>query len=73
MVSVDADIFNDLSNDELKDTIVKNVREIKRLQSDLKEYRGGVNETIKELDARNEAALDQIDKNSGTAQFASVQ
>lgn len=59
---IDPDMFEGLSKQELKDIIVRNVREIKHRQEDLKDYRNSTNEVIKELDARNEAALDQIQK-----------
>lgn len=59
---LEEDFYEGFSVEELKSTIVNNVRQIKRLNSELKDYRGGVNDTVAELEARNEAALEQIDR-----------
>lgn len=61
-VEVEFDMYEGFSEKELKDVIVRNLREIKRLQKDLKDYAKGTKETVGELEARNDAALDTLDE-----------
>jgi len=57
---VDVEVFDGFSASDLKDSIVRNLSSIKALRSDLKDYTAGVNDTIKELEARNETALEVL-------------
>ena len=59
-------VLEGLTTQELKDTVIKNVREINRLKYDAKVYTKGVREVIKSLDDRNKDALELI--HLGTAQ-----
>jgi hypothetical protein len=59
-------VLEGLSVEELKDTVVKNVREINRLKEDSKSYSKSIRETVKGLEERNKDALELIElKNNG--------
>jgi len=53
-------ILEGLTEQELKDTIVKNVSEINRLKCDAKAYAKGAREAIKALEERNADCLELI-------------
>ena len=54
-------ILEGLTEQELKDLIVNNVREITRLKEDAKAYAKAARETIKAFNARNTDALEIIE------------
>lgn len=53
-------VLEGLTEQELKDTIVRNVSEINRLRDDAKVYAKAARETIKALDERNADCLELI-------------
>lgn len=53
-------VLEGLTTQELKDTVIKNVREIHRLKENGKAYAKGIRETVKSLDERNKDALELI-------------
>lgn len=66
-VEIDPEMFEGMNETELKDAIVKNVKRMKQLKLDLKAFRTNINEQVAELDARNEAALDELAHLKGEA------
>lgn len=57
-VNVEVDpVLEGLSEQQLKDLVVRNVREITRLRDDAKAYAKAAREAIKNLDQRNEEAI----------------
>lgn len=64
-VDLDRVMFEGLGEEELKNTIVRNVEQMKHLQADLKAYRTGINEALADLDARNDAALEELSRLRG--------
>lgn len=53
-------VLEGLSEQELKDTIVRNVSEINQVKEDSKIYTKGAREVIKSLDERNADCLELI-------------
>jgi len=53
-------VLEGLTTQELKDTVVRNVREIQRLREDAKMYAKAAREAIKSLDDRNADCLELI-------------
>jgi hypothetical protein len=53
-------VLEGLSEQELKDTIVRNVSEINKVKDDAKMYAKGAREAIKALDERNADCLELI-------------
>lgn len=54
-------VLEGLTEQQLKDSIVRNVKEINRLKQDGKIYAKGVRETIKALDERSVDALELLE------------
>lgn len=59
---IDVEVFDGFTAQELKDVIVRNVRQMKKNAADLKAYRNSIVELNNELDARNDAALEELDR-----------
>jgi hypothetical protein len=57
--------FSAMTDDEIKDAVVRNVERINNLKEDKKSYSKGINDTIKETEARNKAACEELDMRSG--------
>lgn len=55
-------VLEGLTEVELRDTIVRTVREINRLKADAKGYAKSTREVIKSLEQRNEQCLELIEK-----------
>ena len=53
-------VLDGLTEQELKDTIVRNVGEINRIRDDAKAYAKGAREAIKSLEERNADCLELI-------------
>lgn len=53
--------YSNQTEDELKNMIVRNVEQINGLKDDKKEYSKGINKTIKHLDKRNKAAIEELE------------
>ncbi len=60
-------VLEGLSPDELKDHIVRNVKEINRLKEDAKAYAKSTREVIKELERRNEQAVEMLERGKTAA------
>lgn len=56
------ELYEDRTEAEIKDAVVRNLKQIYSLKHDLKQYASGVNDTIKELEARNDAALEALEE-----------
>ena len=56
----DSEMYLGLSASEIKDAIVRNVKQASKLRKEAKDFMSGVNDTLKELEARNEAALEAL-------------
>jgi len=57
---VDMDMFLDLPEGEIKDSIIRSVKQISKSKKDLKEYSEAVKDVIKEQEARIEAGLEAL-------------
>ena len=55
-------VLEGLSHEELKDHIIRNVKEIARLKEDAKAYAKSIREVVKELDRRNEQAVELLER-----------
>ena len=55
-------VFDDMSVEELQGTIVKYVKEIRKLNKDKKEFCDGIKDVTKELNLRVGAALEVLDR-----------
>lgn len=53
-------LFEDLSTDELKNKIVRLLKEIKGLEAEKKDYVSGIKDTIKEYSAQIDSAVHWI-------------
>jgi hypothetical protein len=54
--------FEDLTPEEIEATIVKYVKEIRKLEAEKKDFVGGCTEAIKELNSRINLALETLDR-----------
>jgi len=55
-------VLEGLTHEELKDHIIRNVKEIARLKEDGKAYAKSIREVVKELDRRNEQAVELLER-----------
>jgi hypothetical protein len=62
---LDSELYEGMSEDEVKEAIVKNLRRKQQASVDLKAFREGCNAVITEMDERNEMALDYLSQLRG--------
>ena len=55
-------VLDGLTHEELKDHIIRNVKEINRLKADAKDYAKSIREVVKELDRLNEQAVELLER-----------
>ncbi len=53
-------VLEGLTEEQLKDLVVRNVKEITRIREDAKAYAKAAREAVKNLDTRNEEAILQL-------------
>jgi hypothetical protein len=57
---LDMDLYEGMSEEDLKDAIIRNLRQKLQATVDLKAFRDSCNAVIAEMDSRNELALEQL-------------
>lgn len=55
-------VFDDMGIEELQATVVKYVKEVRKLNKDKKDFCDGIKDVVKELNLRIGAALEVLDK-----------
>jgi hypothetical protein len=54
--------FESMTKEQIEAAIVRNVREMKKLREDKKDFATATNEALKEIETRVDAALEALDK-----------
>ena len=56
----DSELYEGMDEAEVKDAVIRNLKQISRLKIELKTHVTSYSDTIKDLEARNDAALEAL-------------